>query len=50
MAAHLGQLAKKLRLTAQARIDRRSRMLDEVGEGEDAAADPLLGGKVTLAR
>jgi hypothetical protein len=45
MAAHLGMLAKKLRLTPQAQIDRRSRMLDETGLGEEAAADPLLGGK-----
>jgi hypothetical protein len=43
-------LATKLRLTTQSAVDRRSRMLDEVGPGEEAAADPLLGGKVVKLR
>lgn len=43
-------LATKLRLSVQAAVDRRSRMLDEAGEGEKAAADPLLGGKVVRLR
>lgn len=39
-------LATKLRLSVQSGVDRKSRMLDESGPGEEAAADPLLGGKV----
>ena len=44
------QLATKLRLTVQSAVDRKSRMLDESGPGEEAAADPLLGGKVVRLR
>lgn len=43
-------LATKLRLSVQAAVDRRSRMLDENGPGEELAADPLLGGKVVQLR
>lgn len=43
-------LATKLRLTVQSAVDRKSRMLDEVGPGEEAASDPLLGGKVVKLR
>lgn len=43
-------LATKLRLSVQSAVDRKSRMLDEAGEGEEAAADPLLGGKVVRLR
>jgi hypothetical protein len=43
-------LATKLRLSVQAAVDRRSRMLDESGPGEEAASDPLLGGKVVRLR
>lgn len=43
-------LATKLRLSVQAGVDRRSRMLDEGGPGEEVAADPLLGGKVVKLR
>ena len=43
-------LATKLRLTVQGAVDRKSRMLDEKGPGEEAAADPLLGGKVVKLR
>lgn len=43
-------LATKLRLSVQAAVDRRSRMLDESGPGEEVAADPLLGGKVVKLR
>lgn len=43
-------LATKLRLSVQAAVDRRSRMLDEEGPGEEPASDPLLGGKVVKLR
>lgn len=43
-------LATKLRLSVQAGVDRRSRMLDESGPGEELASDPLLGGKVVPLR
>ncbi len=43
-------LATKLRLSVQAAVDRRSGMLGERGPGEEAAADPLLGGKVVPLR
>lgn len=43
-------LATKLRLSVQAGVDRKSRLLDERGPGEVAAADPLLGGKVVALR
>ena len=43
-------LATKLRLSVQSAVDRRSRMLDESGPGEEAAGDPLLGGKVVRLR
>ena len=43
-------LATKLRLSVQSAVDRKSRMLDESGPGEEAAADPLLGGKVVQLR
>jgi hypothetical protein len=43
-------LATKLRLSVQSAVDRKSRMLDESGPGEAAAADPLLGGKVVRLR
>lgn len=43
-------LATKLRLAVQSAVDRKSRMLDESGPGEETAADPLLGGKVIPLR
>lgn len=43
-------LATKLRLTVQSSVDRKSRLLDESGPGEEVAADPLLGGKVVALR
>lgn len=39
-------LATKLRLSVQGAVDRKSRMLEKSGPGEEVAADPLLGGKV----
>jgi hypothetical protein len=43
-------LATKLRLSVQSAVDRKSRMLDESGPGEEVASDPLLGGKVVRLR
>jgi hypothetical protein len=43
-------LATKLRLTVQAAVRRDSAMLAERGPGEEAASDPLLGGKVVALR
>jgi hypothetical protein len=43
-------LATKLWLSVQAAVHRQSRMLDERGPGETAAADPLLGGRVIRLR
>lgn len=43
-------LATKLRLSVQSAVDRKSRLLDESGPGEEVAADPLLGGKVVALR
>lgn len=43
-------LATKLRLSVQSSVDRKSRMLDESGPGEEVASDPLLGGKVVRLR
>lgn len=48
--ASCATLATKLRLSVQAAVHRHSRMLDERGPGEGAAADPLLGGKVVRLR
>jgi hypothetical protein len=43
-------LATKLRLTTQGLVRRDSAMLAERGPGEEAASDPLLGGKVVALR
>jgi hypothetical protein len=43
-------LATKLRLTTQGSVRRDAGILSETGPGEEAASDPLLGGKVVALR
>jgi hypothetical protein len=49
LGARLAGLAQKLRLTPQAGINRKSRMLDERGSG-GAPRNPLLGGEAVWGR
>jgi hypothetical protein len=49
MNRSIGTLASKLRLSVQARVDRRSGEIGEPGPG-DAASDPLLGGQAVRRR
>lgn len=45
LAGSCGGMAMKLRLSVQQTVERKSKMRKEKGPGEQAASDPLLGGR-----